>query len=272
MSAPGLFALAGAALAECDPGRKAALAADLHRRWAQGELSLAAHTPPRPLTAPGRPARPRLVPPRELARRRLSSREGQAALIHALCHIEFNAINLALDALYRFRELPERFYADWLQVAAEEAYHFGLLRGHLRELGHDYGDFPAHDGLWEMAVSTAHDVLVRMALVPRVLEARGLDVAPAMIERLRAAGNLRAVAILEIIARDEEGHVAIGTHWFTQLCAERGLEPRRTFRRLLGQYMHGMVRGPFACAARRRAGFTEEEIADLEAMAQRSGQ
>lgn len=262
-----LFAQAARVVAAGQPEHKIALTGQLVAAWRAGDLELRdTRLAPEPIGEPGRPSRPRLVPARELPRRRLATREGQAALVHALAHIEFNAINLALDAVYRFRALPRQFYDDWLQVADEEVYHFTLLRDHLRELGADYGDLPAHNGLWEMAVETAHDPLVRMALVPRVLEARGLDVSPGMMERLREAGNRRAAAILEIILRDEVGHVAIGSHWFRHLCAERALEPQTTFRRLLGRYMRGRVKGPFYREARLRAGFTEAELIDLESM------
>ncbi len=209
---------------------------------------------------PGRPARPELVPPRDLARRRLSNVKGHAALIHAVAHIEFNAINLAWDAVQRFRALPRAFYSDWVQVAAEEAQHFGLMRERLLDLGHDYGDFPAHDGLWEMARRTAHDPVVRMALVPRVLEARGLDVTPGMIERLRAAGDMKTVEALGVILRDEVGHVAAGTRWFRHLCAERGLDPIPTYFELLDTYMTGEIRCPLNLPDRRRAGFDAEEL------------
>ena len=205
--------------------------------------------------------------PRELRQRSASSAQGHAALIHAVAHIEFNAINLALDAICRYPGLPADFYADWLHVAAEEATHFSLLRAHLRDLGHDYGDFPAHDGLWQMARRTAHDPLVRMALVPRVLEARGLDVSPAMIRRLRAAGDERGAAIVEIILRDEVGHVAIGSRWFRHLCAERGLDPDTTFERLLLELDAPRPVLPLNAEARRRADFSEGEIAWLEAAA-----
>ena len=216
------------------------------------------------ITVPGRPDRPVLVAPRDLQRRKLATAEGHAALIHSLCHIEFNAINLALDAVYRFRDMPGQFYADWLKVAAEEAYHFGLLRDHLQTLAYDYGDFPAHNGLWEAAVDTAHDPLVRMALVPRVLEARGLDVTPGIMAKLASIGDNAAVAILEIIHRDEIGHVAIGSHWFRFLCTQRGLPVEETFAELIEKYMHGGIRQPIAHDTRRQAGFTEAELAYLE--------
>jgi uncharacterized ferritin-like protein (DUF455 family) len=190
-------------------------------------------------------------------RRKLTTPAGRAALVHAIAHIEFNAINLALDAVYRFRGLPSAFYDDWLQVAAEEAEHFLMLRRRLATLGHAYGDFDAHNGLWEMAVRTAHDPLLRMALVPRVLEARGLDVTPGMMERLRAAGDPETVEILAVILREEIGHVAIGTRWFRHLCDQRGLDPDRTFGELITEYMPGRIRPPFHEAARREAGFTE---------------
>ena len=216
------------------------------------------------LLVPGRPERPELVPPRDLAKRSTYTDEGKAALIHSLAHIEFNAINLALDAVYRFRDLPAQYYADWLRVAKEEAYHFTLLSEHLNSLGYRYGDFPAHNGLWEMAVETDHDVLVRMALVPRVMEARGLDVTPAIMAKLEKVGDQRMVEILAIIQRDEVGHVEIGTHWYRHFCEIRGLSPFETFKSLLQKYLKGNVRGPYDIVMRKKAGFTDEELLYLE--------
>lgn len=218
--------------------------------------------PIQPISEPGRPARPILVSPRTVERRQVSTPAGRGALIHSIAHIEFNAINLALDAAYRFRGMPREYYGDWIQVAAEEAYHFTLLRDHLRTLGYEYGSFSAHNGLWDMAVKTAHDPLVRMALVPRVLEARGLDVSPALIHKLKSCGDKRAVEILQIIQRDEIGHVRIGNRWYNYLCAQRALDPIETFRRLLKEY-DARPRPPFALDARRRAEFTEAELALL---------
>ena len=163
-----------------------------------------------------------------MAARRVSSAEGHAALLHAIAHIEFNAINLALDCVYRFRGLAADFYTGWADVAAEEASHFGLVCERLRALGHDYGDFPAHNGLWEMTVKTAHDPLARMALVPRVLEARGLDATPPIMRKLEAIGDAETLRVLEIILRDEIGHVALGDRWFRHFCALRGVEPEAT--------------------------------------------
>ena len=220
-------------------------------------------TPPEAIEVPGRPERPRLVPPRELPQRALGSPEGRAALVHAVAHIEFNAINLACDAVYRFRGMPATYYGDWIGVADDEARHFGLLAGRLRDLGHEYGDFDAHNGLWEMALKTAHDPLVRMALVPRVLEARGLDVTPGMISRMRGQGDRETVAILERILREEVGHVAAGSRWFAWCCALRGLQPESTFRTLLADLAPGLIRGPFNDQARRAAGFSDAELQAL---------
>ncbi len=262
----GLFTVAAACIAECDAKTKARLSRTAAAQWRAGELSVCADQPPAPIAAPGRPARPVLVSPRDLPRRKLTTPVGRAALIHAITHIEFNAINLAWDAVYRFRGLPPRYYDDWVRVADEEAYHFSLLRERLQQLGYDYGDFPAHNGLWEMAQDTAHDLLVRMALVPRVLEARGLDVTPGMMERLRAAGDVETVALLEIILRDEIGHVEIGTRWFRWACERRGVAPEATFRALIKQYLQGRIKGPFHREARLQAGFSASELAALEEM------
>ena len=236
----------------------------LYAAWLRNELKPEEGWPVEVIEEPGRPLRPELVPPLDVPRRKMTTPKGRAALIHALAHIEFNAINLALDAVYRFRGLPSAYYGDWLKVAAEEALHFQLLRDHLGSLGHDYGDFAAHNGLWEMAMKTAHDPLVRMALVPRVLEARGLDATPAIVEKLRSAGDDKAVAILAIIERDEIGHVAIGNRWYLHLCHERGLEPVETFRRLLKEFDAPPLKPPFNIEARRKSGFAEAELTWLQ--------
>lgn len=213
------------------------------------------------VAAPGRPARPALVAPSRVPRRGTGTREGRAALLHAIAHIEFNAINLALDAVARFAGLPEAYYRDWWQVATEEALHFALLSSHLESLGYAYGDFPAHDGLWTAAQRTADDCLARMGLVPRILEARGLDVTPAMRARLAAAGDEAAAGLLDLILRDEIGHVAVGNRWFHYLCAERGLQPVAAFRDLCRRYGQSPPRPPFNVAARLAGGFTAEELA-----------
>lgn len=212
---------------------------------------------------PGRPPLPRLVAPAKLAQRSPFTPEGRAALLHAVTHIEFNAINLALDAVWRFPGLPEPYYRDWLRVAGEEAHHFSLLAEHLATLGHAYGNFDAHDGLWEMVQKTSHDVLARMALVPRTLEARGLDATPPMQDKLRKAGDARAVAILDVILRDEVGHVAIGNRWFRWLCERDGLDPLAAYDTLALRHGAPRLRGPFNVEARSAAGFSDDEIARL---------
>jgi len=218
-----------------------------------------------PVDEPGRPPRPELVHPARVPRRGTGSVRGRAALLHSIAHIEFNAINLALDAVARFADLPEAYYRDWWRVACEEARHFSLLVAHLASLGHAYGDFQAHDGLWEAARKTTDDPLARMALVPRVLEARGLDVTPGMRARFVAAGDNEAVAILDVILRDEIGHVAIGNRWYHHLCAVRGLEPAATFAALCVRYGQPPPRPPFNVEARLAGGFSAEELEALSA-------
>jgi uncharacterized ferritin-like protein (DUF455 family) len=230
----------------------------------------AAAPPPQAICMPGRPPTPRLVHPRELPKRGFGSNEGRAAFIHAVTHIEFNAIDLAWDAVYRFRGLPDMYYADWISVANDEARHFSMLRARLRELGHDYGDFDAHNGLWEMAEKTADDGLARMALVPRVLEARGLDVTPGMIVKLRELGDDATADILEIILREEIAHVAAGSRWYRWYCERAGTEPRARFRELLREYATSVLRKPFNMEARREAGFDDEELEELLAAADQS--
>ncbi len=215
---------------------------------------------------PGRPALPRLVSPAQVPQRSPFTREGRAALLHAIAHIEFNAINLALDAVWRFAGLPAAYYLDWLRVADEEATHHRLVTDHLATLGHAYGDFEAHDGLWAMAVKTRDDFTARMALVPRTLEARGLDVTPGIQAKLRKAGDLAAVAVLDVILRDEVGHVAIGNHWYRWACERDGLEPLATYPRLAARYAAPRLKPPFNQEARRRAGFTAEEMAWLNGL------
>ena len=212
---------------------------------------------------PGRPALPILVSPLQLPKRSMRTIEGRAALIHALAHIEFNAINLALDAIWRFDSMPNNYYTDWLKVAAEEAYHFSLLNAHLQTLGFTYGDFSGHNSLWEMVDRTKNDVLARMALVPRTMEARGLDASPQLRNKFAQAGDLAMAEILDIILRDEIGHVAIGNDWFNWLCDEKQLNPIDTFEQLCVEYDAPKLKPPFNQEARRQAGFSEAELALL---------
>jgi uncharacterized ferritin-like protein (DUF455 family) len=262
-----LRAVALQLLAESDPQIKAESTMALKRQWDAGQLSLDHVVRLSSKTVvPGRPSRPALVSPRELERRPMNTLAGRAALIHALAHIEFNAINLALDAVWRFPDMPREFYADWLQVAAEEALHFSLLNAHLQTLGYGYGDFSAHNSLWEMAEKTRDDLLARMALVPRTLEARGLDATPAVRAKLAQAGDEPAAAILDIILRDEVGHVAIGNRWFGWLCQQQAAEPLSTYRELARRYKAPVLKGPFNLEARRAAGFTEQELHALTSL------
>lgn len=231
-------------------------------------LAEALHVPPPALPlahviARGEAERPPRVAPNAVPQRSPHTLEGRAALLHAIAHIEYSAIDLALDHALRFAGLPAAYYADWLGVAVEEAAHFRLLRGHLNSLGYDYGDFPAHDALWQMNLKAAEDCLTRMALVPRLLEARGLDATPPLQKKLAAAGDIEAVRILDVILRDEEGHVGLGDKWFRYLCAERGVSPELTFRELIEAYAAPWPQRPMNEAARLAAGFSREELDDL---------
>ncbi|HEU0196676.1 MAG TPA: ferritin-like domain-containing protein [Nevskiaceae bacterium] len=261
-----LYAAAHGCLAAITPADKVARTAATVDLYNRGELTPRADAPgPQPITAPGHPSRPQLVPPRNVPARKLGTAEGRAILVHAVAHIEFNAINLAWDAVYRFRGLPWDYYRDWVGVARDEARHFTLLSTRLAELGHRYGDFAAHNGLWEMAVKTADSCLARMAMVPRVLEARGLDATPGLIKRLRDVGDHATADILETLLREEIPHVAAGTRWFRYCCVQQGCEPEASFRQLRARYLRGRLRGPFNLVARHAAGFTTSELAELTA-------
>jgi len=263
-----LHAAAKRCLDATDPSDKLRLTRDTWQAFQAGELRAdPASPPPEPIGSPGRPAKPVLVDARKLPQRGLGSAEGRVALVHAVAHIEFNAINLAWDAVYRFRVKPDDYYRDWASCAHDEARHFAMLSERLTELGHAYGDFDAHDGLWQMAEKTADHDTARMALVPRVLEARGLDVTPGMIDRLRHLGDERTVAILEVILREEVAHVAAGTRWFQHCCERDGIEPVDTFFGLIREYMGVELRGPFNRAARGEAGFSGLELDRLIDMA-----
>lgn len=212
---------------------------------------------------PARPEKPVLVAPNEVKQRSVNTIEGRAALIHALAHIELNAIDLACDLVWRFPDMPEKFYVQWLNVAQEEALHFSLLRDHLRSMGFEYGDFPAHNSLWEMAEKTKHDILARLALVPRTLEARGLDASPPIKAKLVKAGDQRAGEILDVILRDEIGHVYVGNRWYRYVCEQRGLDHVATYDELAEKYRAPKLRGPFNVEARRKAGFDDAELEAL---------
>jgi uncharacterized ferritin-like protein (DUF455 family) len=249
-----LAAGAVAVLAAAGPARKVALSRALAARWREGGMPVGRAPPP---PRPARPARPLLLPPRDMPKRRHGgSLAGRIALLHALAHIELNAIDLAWDILARWStgDLPPAFFADWLGVAAEEAEHFALLAGRLEALGSAYGELPAHDGLWEAAQATAHDLIARLAVVPLVLEARGLDVTPEMIRRLERAGDPDSALILERIYADEIGHVAVGARWFELLCRAQRLDPEATFHDRVRRHFTGALKPPFNDDARRSAG------------------
>ncbi|WP_373921761.1 ferritin-like domain-containing protein [Undibacterium cyanobacteriorum] len=253
-------------LAEPNPQRKAIAATALREAWQAGRLELNCEAELQGMAGiPGRPERPELVPPLAVKRRAMNTPEGRATLIHALAHIEFNAINLALDAIWRFANMPAQYYEDWLQVAQEEAYHFSLLDAHLQAMGYHYGDFPAHNSLWELAENTGPDVLWRMALVPRTMEARGLDATPALRAKIAQTGDHAAAEILDIILRDEIGHVAIGNRWYAYLCQQRNLNPITTFKELARRFRAPQLRAPFNLEARLAAGFTETELEAMQA-------
>lgn len=216
-----------------------------------------------PQAGPGRSARPPLVAHTALKSKSLVTPEGRAILVHSITHIELNAIDLALDVVWRFAGMPEAFYTDWVRIAQEEAKHFLLLRNHLVGMGFDYGDFPAHNALWDMAERTQGDLLARIGIVPRTMEARGLDASPAVKNKLVSTGDHRAGEILDIILEEEIGHVAAGNRWFRYLCSERGLDPISTYAELIAQYDAPKLRPPFNMAARRLAGFEDAELAAL---------
>ncbi len=259
-----LFQQLEAAILEPDFSVKCELTARLDAAWCRGELAHDARSAILPIDDPGRPGKPLLVDPRKLQRRGVSSGEGRIRLLHAFAHIEFNAINIALDAAYRFREMPRQFVSDWLGVAADEARHFQLLEQELRRRGSYYGACDAPRGLWDMVCKTRDNVLHRMALVPRVMEARGLDVTPGMIAKFKQVDDATAVEILEVIYRDEIDHVRIGNFWYRRLCEQQGLDVESTFRDLVAQYMDGKLRGPFNWPARIEAGFEATELSALE--------
>jgi uncharacterized ferritin-like protein (DUF455 family) len=252
------------AFCEPDPQRKVNAT---HALWeARSSLALQSQAQLDRQVAPGRPILPRMVKPQQVPRRSPFTALGHAALMHSIAHIEFNAINLALDAVWRFAQMPADFYQDWLRVADEEARHFSMLQDHLHTLGYTYGDFPAHEGLWTLCEATRHSVTSRMALVPRTLEARGLDATPVIQEKLLKVGNaqaLAAVAILDAILTEEVGHVAIGNRWYHWLCKRDGLDPRAFYAQEVATHRAPAPKPPFNLGARRRAGFTEAEIQAL---------
>lgn len=259
------FELAFNALMQNNTHEKIKLVDQLHTLKDQKNLDYQAKHPVICVQTPGRPSKPNLVRFQSIPKRDKSDL-GFIKTIHAICHIEFNAINLALDAVYRFRNMPDRFYQDWIQVAFEESQHFQLLNNYLVELDYHYGDFDAHNGLWKMTHETDYDVLARMALVPRVLEARGLDATPKIQKRFKNSNFKPMVKLLDIIFNDEIGHVKIGNFWFHRLCQQRDLEPIQTFDALIKKHIGESLRGPFNIEARKLADFSKQEIDYLQAL------
>jgi Uncharacterized protein conserved in bacteria len=246
------------AIASADLDLKCALARETARRWQERRLSLRSPLDPPLPDRPGRPDKPELVPPKDVGKRSLHTLAGRIAMLHALAHIELNAVDLALDIVARFatEPVPHSFFDGWMRVADEEAKHFGLVRDRLRALGADYGDMPAHDGLWQAAHSTRNDLTARLAVVPLILEARGLDVTPSLQEKMRETGDLDSAEVLRIIYEDEKGHVSVGAKWFRFLCAREKKDPAATFKDLVRQNFRGSLKAPFNDVARAEAGLT----------------
>lgn len=256
--------MAVAALKHSDLDEKTSLVNQCWKRWQSGSMSITSGTRTKPPTRPGRPTKPELVAPQLVPRRSLGSKRGMVALLHAIAHIELNAIDLALDILCRFSivrnnkqlQMPRSFYHDWLKVAFEEAKHFNLLRDRLSDFGAAYGDLPAHDGLWEAAQKTTNDLTARLAVVPLVLEARGLDITPSLLMQIENLGDDETAKIFKIIYQDEKGHVAVGAKWFRYLCHKQSLRPDKTFQKLVRENFHTTLKPPFNDVARAQSGIT----------------
>ncbi|WP_117191199.1 ferritin-like domain-containing protein [Rhizobium terrae] len=246
------------AILSADLDTKTRLAQETATRWFERRLSLRSPLDPPLPDRPGRPAKPELVPPKAVAKRSLHTQQGRIALLHSIAHIELNAVDLALDIVARFatEPVPNSFFDGWMQVAFEEAKHFRMVRARLNDMRADYGDMPAHDGLWQAAHSTRNDLTARLAVVPLILEARGLDVTPSLQAKMRETGDLESAAVLDVIYNDEKGHVAIGAKWFRFLCARERKDPAATFQQLVRANFRGSLKAPFNDVARAEAGLT----------------
>ena len=249
---------AARAIRAVDLDVKTLLTQETARRWNERSLSLRSPLDAAVPDRPGRPEKPELIAPRQVPKRSLTTQKGRIALLHAIAHIELNAVDLALDIVARFSSepVPKSFFDGWMRVAFEEAKHFRLVRDRLRQLGADYGDLPAHDGLWQAAHDTRNDLTARLAVVPLILEARGLDVTPALQAKMREAGDLESAAVLDVIYEDEKGHVAVGAKWFRFLCARQKKNPAATFQALVRANFRGPLKAPFNDIARAEAGLT----------------
>lgn len=249
---------AARAIRAVDLDVKTLLTQETARRWNERSLSLRSPLDAAVPDRPGRPEKPELIAPRQVPKRSLTTQKGRIALLHAIAHIELNAVDLALDIVARFSSepVPNSFFDGWMRVAFEEAKHFRLVRDRLRQLGADYGDLSAHDGLWQAAHDTRNDLTARLAVVPLILEARGLDVTPALQAKMREAGDLESAAVLDVIYEDEKGHVAVGAKWFRFLCARQKKNPAATFQALVRANFRGPLKAPFNDIARAEAGLT----------------
>lgn len=241
-----------------DADEKARTGQRVAARWRRGDLPLMAAGDKTMPTRPARPAKPELLSHRDMPKRTFKGERGRFATLHALAHIELNAIDLAFDMAGRWADadMPRAFYDDWVKVGDEEAKHFLALQTRLAAMNGTYGDLPAHNGLWESAEETRHDLVARLAIVPMVLEARGLDVTPGMIEKLKEAGDHDSAAVLTMIYTDEQQHVAAGTRWYTYLCATHGLNAELTFHHLVRKHFRGLLKQPFNTEARENAGLS----------------
>jgi uncharacterized ferritin-like protein (DUF455 family) len=255
------------AIRAADLDDKTGLAQETATRWFERTLSLRSPLDPPLPERPGRPEKPELVPPKATTKRSLHTQKGRIATLHAIAHIELNAVDLALDIVARFatEKVPHSFFDGWMTVAYEEAKHFKLVRKRLNELGADYGDMPAHDGLWQAAHATRNDLTARLAVVPLILEARGLDVTPSLQAKMVETGDLESAAVLDIIYHDEKGHVAVGAKWFRFLCAREKRDPAKTFQELVRANFRGSLKAPFNDVARAEAGLTPSFYRSLTA-------
>jgi len=246
-----------------DPDEKLAKTLDWVSDWESKRLEWTEGSPAIYLEQPGRLNKPEIVAQRDLPRRRLGSVEGKASMVHALAHIELTAVNLSLDAVYRYRDMPREYYNDWILAAGEEATHFFALREQLNSLGFEYGDFPAHEELWQMAINTEHDLMHRMGVTHRIFEARALDVVPLTIKKFENVGDKDMIKVLNMIANDEIGHVSAATRWFRYRCEQNQLDPDTTFLQLIKQYVKAPLKKPINVDLRRQSGFSEYEIERL---------
>lgn len=255
-----IFYIAYQCLVEPSLDKKLLLSTNGAQKILDGRVTVDPYIIDDKLIKPGRPEKPVLITPKDVPRRNIQTKDGRAAMVHSFAHIEFNAINLAWDLICRFQDMPDEFYYDWVCIATEETKHFKLLRENLNNMGYDYGDFPAHDGLWTIAEKTKHDILLRLAVVPRIMEARGLDVTPNLIKRFRDIKDDKTVSILELILEEEIGHVLVGTKWYRYLCEKLNLDAEEKFRQIVEEFSPAAKTKNINNRARLMAGFNQSEL------------